>query len=198
MSGCNARPPAGQAEKRGRPSAGSRGASRASEPSATPTPDRPRLDGTPLSPLFTSNVMTGTKSTPSTAMRSMVVIGRHLEPTVLVVAPSSPRNRNSDPRCNSAAPSTDEVAEVALPPSGSAGPALVAMVRPPAPPCRSTASFGSVFRIRGATPVWKSASELGYLTRWSRRQRPHRWRKPTPSSRRSYEESHRWRGAPEI
>ena len=33
------------------------------------------------------------------------------------------------------------------------------------------ASFGSVFRIQGATPVWKSTSELGDSARWPRRQR---------------------------
>ena len=40
------------------------------------------------------------------------------------------------------------------------------------------ASFGSVFRIQGATPVWKSASELGYSARWSRRQRRVRYLEP--------------------
>ena len=70
-------------------------------------------------------------------------------------------------------------------PRGSAGPALVAMVRPPAPPCRST-SFGSCSGSRG----------LAWFREWVNRAL-HACR-GNPSHASSYGESHRWRGRPKF
>ena len=81
----------------------------------------------------------------------------HVMPRNPPMLSSSPRQEQRPSLC-SPAPSTDERPLRPTRFSGSCagrdGPTACAAVS-------FHASFGSVFRIQGATPVWKSASELG-------------------------------------